>query len=200
MLVAIQKKVSFLLKITFIIIFASGFDVANGLAADPKVNKYEQDIKNLADGTPKEMIKASFKNLIDGGTDAFPKLLLHLNDSEPAEWTFFAEEKAIQRQDGSWEIATPTIGTACFGILQRQIEGFLPKGYRHFYVLTIDNVSTWLDAHKGQTLQELREAAKAEALRRAEKELLKDPDNEFLKTLIIPFLKKAYEEKLKCMT
>jgi hypothetical protein len=177
------------IKIALMAILIFGFWNAAGFAKGREPKNYDQYIKNFSAGTPDEKIKSSLKALDEAGMDAFPSLISALTNIEPAEPNFFQLEEMAILPDGSSKLHSPTIGEACFGILQGQIEGNWPKGFREFYVLTPDNAKAWLEARKGQTLPELRAAASAEALRRSEKQLAEHPDDEFLRNSTVPFLK-----------
>jgi hypothetical protein len=126
--------------------------------------EYEQHIQKLAFGTPREQIEIAQRALESAGTAAYPMLIGHLKDSTPAA-------DCLRVQDVLWDLGHPSIGHVCFGIIQGQIEGHWPKGYRQYYVLTPENIKRWLDAHQGLSLRELRIVAAQESLRRAESEM-----------------------------
>jgi hypothetical protein len=154
---------------------------------------HDQDIQNLAKGTPKETIKASLRALGAAGTAAFPALLANLTNQSPAEAEFFPRDAFTRRPDGSLGPYAPTLGVVCFDIIQGQIEGNWPKGFRRYYVLSPANVKSWLDAHKDLTLMQLRRVSREESLRHAEADLARSPSKELLK-LTVAFLRKEVED------
>ena len=159
-----------------------------GWAADD----YEQHVKNLAAGTPEKDIEASLRALKAAGTAAFPTLIAHFTDAALAEPKFFQREVVVKVNDQIVGLFAPRIGDACFDILQGQIEGNWPKGYRAHYVLSPINAKQWLDAHKGLTLPQLQRASREESLRNAEAAFAKDPSAKYLQG-DIAFLKKEIE-------
>jgi hypothetical protein len=150
---------------------------------------YDQDIQNLAKGSPKETIKASLQALEAAGTAAFPALLANLTNQAPAEPDLSPGDIFTRRPDGSLGPYEPTLGAVCFDLIQGQIEGNWPKGFRYYYVLSSANVKSWLDSHKGLTLMQLRRVSREEALRRAEADLARDPSKELLQ-LTVTYLRK----------
>jgi hypothetical protein len=85
------------------------------------------------------------------------------------------------------------VGEACFHILQYEVEGNWPKGYRRYYVLSEDNAAQWLAAHPGQTIEQLHTATRAESLGQAEAALAKKPEDEFLQGTV-EFLRRDYRD------
>jgi len=148
--------------------------------------EYEQHIQKLAFGTPTEQIEIAISALESAGPAAYPALVGHLKDSTRAADDF-------QTQDVLWDLGHPSIGDVCFDIIQGQVEGRWPKGYRQYYVLTPQNTKRWLDAHKGLSLRELRIAAAQESLRRAESEIRHNTANDFQKGMI-KFLRDNLQE------
>jgi hypothetical protein len=153
---------------------------------------YEPHIKNLAAGSPEKDIKASLRTLEAAGIAAFPTLIAHFSSREPAEPRFFQRQVAERAPDGTFRMHRPTIGEVCFDIVQGQIEGNWPKGFRQYYVLTPINTKEWLDAHSGLKLAQLRRSSLTESLRRAEADLAKDQSAEFFKTAVA-FLREELE-------
>ncbi len=136
--------------------------------------EYEQRIRKFAFGTPSEQIEIAISALESAGPAAYPTLVAHFKDSTRAADRF-------QVQDVLWDLGHPSIGDVCFDIIQGQIEGRWPKGYRQYYVLTPENTKRWLDVHEGLSLRELRIAAARESLRRAESEIRPRTANDYQK-------------------
>src|SRR5262245_25790395 len=129
---------------------------------------YEQHIRHFASNTPPAKVEAALRTLREAGTNSFPALLEHLKDNALAEPRFFTRAVGKLGPDGTFLPATPTIGDACFDLLQDQIEGTWPKGFRDYYVLTPETVGDWLARHSGLSLQQLRVEAAQQSLSRAE--------------------------------
>lgn len=153
-----------------VLAFASTFSVC---AADD-LSGY---VRQFAAGMPERDAVRALRTLTDAGLRAFPTLLAHLNDREPIQ-------ASLNNRDVS---GTPTVGELCFDILQTQIEGNWPKGFREFYVLTPDNAKQWLGDRKGYSLRQLQLSSREESLRRAEAELAADPSD--LTTKAVAFLR-----------
>ncbi|HSE25290.1 MAG TPA: hypothetical protein VLB68_26750 [Pyrinomonadaceae bacterium] len=99
--------------------------------------------------------------LESAGTKAFPALLAHLEDTTKASSTF---QRAVMEIDasGNATLHHPTIGEACFDLIQNQVEGNWPKAYRQYYVLSPGNVVSWWQSRKDKSLPELQiETARA---------------------------------------
>src|SRR4029078_207008 len=94
-------------------------------------------------------------------TRAFPALLAHLEDNTKASSTF---QRAVMEvaASGNATLHHPTIGEACFDLIQSQVEGNWPKAYRQYYVLSPQNVVSWWQSRRDRLLQELKiETARA---------------------------------------
>ncbi len=157
---------------------------------------YEECIQRLKAGTPHEQIVQALDTLNAAGTDAFPSLIAHFSDTTHTEDAFFAREIVDIAPDGTIRPHIPTVGEACFGVFQGQIEGNWPKGYRQYYVLTPENAQQWLDAHPRMTLAQLRVAAAEESLRLAEIDAAKDPQGcAWITGFLREHLRKAREGK-----
>jgi len=154
--------------------------LAPGYAKDD----YERNVKNLAAGTPDGEIMASLHALEAAGLAAFPILIAHFSDRDAAEPGRFQRAIIEIAPDGSKRPHLPTIGEVCFDILQMQIEGSWPKGFREYHVLTPGNTKQWLDARPGFTLAQLRRASLEESLRRAEADLAKNRSDDLLKKTV----------------
>jgi hypothetical protein len=135
--------------------------------------EYERHIRNLSVGTPPQKVRVSRDSLAAAGTDAYPTLIAHFDDRTGAA-------------DSLWgaTLRRPTVGTACFEIIQDQIEGAWPKGFRRFHVLAPDNTRQWLSEHSGLTLDELRLAACRESIARAESARAANPASDLLQNCI----------------
>jgi hypothetical protein len=153
-----------------VLVFASTFSV---YAADD----FSGYVRQLAAGMPERDAVRALRALTDAGVRAFPTLLAHLSDREPIQ-------ASLNNRDVS---GTPTVGELCFDLLQTQIEGNWPKGFREFYILTPDNAEQWLDEHKTQSLRQLQLTSREESLRRAEAESAAHPAD--LTTKAVAFLR-----------
>jgi hypothetical protein len=157
--------------------------VSGGIASALGAEDYHQNVRNLAADTPREKIQVAVKAIKDAGTNAFPVLLAHLQDKKRAEPLFFQGDSA----------RAPTIGDACFDLLQWEIEGAWPKGFRDYYTLTPKNVRNWLAEHSGLSLQQLRVEAAQQSLARAVDDTPKKKDSEWHKKEL-EFLRRNLEE------
>jgi hypothetical protein len=157
--------------------------ISGGVVSCLSAEDYHQLIRNFAANTSRNKIQSAVKAIKDAGTNAFPALLAHLKDKAPAEISFF----------GGDNILPPTIGTACFNLLQGQVEGVWPKGYRDYHTLSPKTVRDWIARNQGLSLQQLRVEAAQQSLARAEADSPKKPDSDFHKR-ILGFLRKNLEE------
>lgn len=167
--------------------------VAVSLQSSGGAEDYELQIRHLASNTPPNTVRAALQVLREAGTNAFPSLLANLDDTTPAERTTFQRAEVRRGRDGKVEIAVPTIGDACFNLLQGQIEGEWPKGYRGYYVLSPKTARDWLAHRRGLTLQQLRIEAAQESLKRAEADSSKPGASDFHKQTL-EFLRKNLDE------
>jgi hypothetical protein len=128
---------------------------------------YESAIASLSENSEPAQVARAIAVLESAGTKAFPALLAHLNDRARASVVF--QNKAIVRFDAKGNVFghDPTIGEVCFDMIQGQVEGNWPKGYREFYVLSPKNVVSWWEARKTKPLKELQLEAAQESLTRA---------------------------------
>jgi len=110
---------------------------------------YEAAIAALASNSDAQRVAKAIATLERAGTKAFPALLAHLNDTTTAFEVFQREV-----QDGN--VPSPTMGDACFDLVQGQIEGNWPKGLRQYYVLSRTNIVSWWYARKEKPLKDLR--------------------------------------------
>lgn len=154
-----------------------------GILSSQGAEDYHQHVRNFAANTPREKIQNSVRAIKDAETNAFPVLLLHLQDTKPAEPLFFQGDS----------VRAPNIGDACFDLLQWQIEGAWPKGFRDYYTLTPKNVRDWLAKHSGLSLQQLRVEAAQESLARAVDDAPKKKDSDWHRKEL-DFLRKNLED------
>ncbi len=101
-------------------------------------------IDNLA-GEEKTAVHAH-DALLAAGPKAFPALLERIDDKIVIETGLFQGATANR----------PTIGHVAFKIIQYQIEGAWPKGFREHYALNEQNVAAWLAKHEGLSITQLR--------------------------------------------
>jgi len=172
-----------LLRAVFVVVLAS---LTSTLGAED----YEQHVRHLAPNTAPDTIREAVRALREAGTNAFPTLLAHLGDKAPAERRIFQRDVL---EHGTFHAATPTIGGVCFDLLQGQIEGNWPKGFRHYYVLTAATARDWLARHRGLSLQQLRIEAARQSLRRAEADTPKTGETRFHKETL-DFLRKNLDD------
>lgn len=124
----------------------------------------EEHVRNLSREASPAATRTSLAALKSAEVDAFPALLDHLNDD-----TIAADSLTEATREPT------TLGRACFSLLREHIEGSWPKSVRGFHVLSPGNARAWLEARRGVTLQEMRSAARKEAIAAAEAELAADP-------------------------
>jgi hypothetical protein len=133
-------------------------------AVHEPIGEFERYIQDLSAGKPPAASHAAWEALSAAGAEAFPALIAHFGD------------RAVAADNVQQATAEPIrVGDACFAILQVQIEGAWPVSIRDFQVLTPHNAASWLAAHRGLTLADLRIAATQESLAQAEAALAKDP-------------------------
>ena len=116
----------------------------------------EAAVQMFAAGTPDRDTVAAIQFVESAGVEAFPALLNHLGDKTEAAQRHFMQESVMRDKDGNWGPFVPTISSACFNIIQNQVEGCWPKLYRQSQVLNRSNVRDWLGQREGRTLGELR--------------------------------------------
>jgi hypothetical protein len=112
---------------------------------------YEAAITAIAANSGAQRVAKAIATLERAGTKAFPALLAHLNDTTTAFEVFQHEV-----QDVYGNVPSPTMGDACFDLVQGQIEGNWPKGLRQYYVLSRTNIVSWWYARKEKSLKDLR--------------------------------------------
>src|SRR5678816_2897069 len=89
--------------------------------------EYERAIQDLAEGKDRQTVKTAIQVLSDAKTQAFPALIKHLSDKTPASVEYFGLRDILcapQTPCPPWQ---PTIGEACFNIIQSEVEGNWPK-------------------------------------------------------------------------
>ena len=125
---------------------------------------YETAIASLSENSDAAQVASAIAVLENSGTKAFPALLAHLNDTARASVAFQRAVMAVDAKGNA--LSHPTIGEACFDLIQKQVEGNWPKGFRQYYVLSPENVVSWWQARKSKPLKELQiETAQASLLK-----------------------------------
>src|SRR6476661_4090033 len=86
--------------------------------------EYERSIQDLAEGTDPKRVKTAIQVLSDAKIQAFPALIKYLSDKTPASIEYFGVRDILCAPQATpcppWQ---PTIGEACFDIIQSEIEG-----------------------------------------------------------------------------
>ena len=130
--------------------------------------EYERAIQDLAEGKDPQTVKTAILVLSDAKTQAFPALIKHLSDKTPASVEYFGLRDILCSPQTipclPWE---PTIGEACFEIIQSEVEGNWPKEYRSHYILTAGNVGEWWESRRAMSLKDLQLDAATTSLERA---------------------------------
>lgn len=119
-------------------------------------DRYETAVKAFASSVPTDKTAAAIDLIKSADIDAFDTLLAHLDDETRASEEHFMRAMVVVDENGNEGPYEPSVGDACFDLLQAQIEGGWPKGFREYYVLNRINIRDWLDQRKGKTLRELR--------------------------------------------
>ena len=135
-----------------------------------------QQIELLASGVPIHKTSSAIKEFESAGLDGFPALTAHLDNPVRAAQHFVSEGLA-RDSNGNPIPYKPSIGTACFELLQGQIEGVWPKGYRSYQVLNPSNIREWLAMRKDKSLQELRLECATNSLNTARRDNNKNPSD-----------------------
>ena len=130
--------------------------------------EYERAIQDLAAGKDLQIVKTAIQVLNDAKTQAFPALIKHLNDKTPASVEYFGLRAILCAPQATpcppWQ---PTIGEACFEIIQSEVEGNWPKAYTIYYTLTAANVGEWWESRRTMSLKDLQLDAATTSLERA---------------------------------
>ncbi len=130
--------------------------------------EHERAIQDLAEGKDPQTVKTAVQLLSDAKTQAFPALIKHLSDKTPASVKYFGlRDKQCVPQTTPCSPWQPTIGEACFEIIQSEVEGNWPKAYRSHYILTAENVGEWWESRKTMSLKDLQLDAATTSLERA---------------------------------
>jgi len=133
--------------------------------------EYERAIQDLAEGTDPKRVETAIQILSDAKIQAFPALIKYLNDKTPASVEYFGLRAVLCAPQSTpcppWQ---PTIGEACFVIIQSEVEGNWPKAYRSHYTLTDVNVREWWESRRTMSLKELQLDAATTSLERARHE------------------------------
>jgi hypothetical protein len=133
----------------------------------PIILDFEVAIKDLEEGKDRQTVRAAVQTLKDAKSRAFPALIKHLSDKTNASFEYFGGRDVQCGPEATpctpWR---PTIGHACFAIIQSQIEGNWPKGYQSYYTLTPENVGEWWESRRTMSLKDLQlETAKSSLAR-----------------------------------
>lgn len=132
--------------------------------------EYERAIQDLAEGKDPQTVEAAIRVLSEAKTQAFPALIKHLSDKTPASVEHFSLRDILCVPGSTpcppWQ---PTIGEACFDILQSEVEGNWPKAFRSHYILTADNVGEWWESRRTMSLKDLQLDAATTSLERAKR-------------------------------
>ena len=131
---------------------------------------YESAVASLAAGHRDATVMAGYKTLEAAGIKAFPVLIAHVKDTAKAVPGHF-EEARIDRHGN---IERPTVGDVCYRLVRHEVEGDWPKRFRHNQVLTEDNVTTWWETHRTNSLHEMRLETARISLARAKRESRED--------------------------
>ena len=116
--------------------------------------EYERAIQDLAESKDRQTVKTAIQVLSDAKTRAFPALIKHLSDTTPASVEYFgARDVQCAPQATPCPPWQPTIGHASFAIIQSEVEGNWPKGYRSYYTLTVANVGEWWESRRTMSLK-----------------------------------------------
>lgn len=146
-----------------------------------------EDVWEFRNGPAIALRARALERLRAAGTDAFPALLAHLDDTRPIPFDLYG---------GDWQSTTGenemSLGMICFELLQTQIEGNWPKAYRGAEILTPANIEQWLAAHEGASLAELRAAAARDELASVERQIAANGASEYLE-----MLRAFFEERVK---
>ena len=130
--------------------------------------EYERAIQDLAEGKDPQTVITAIRVLSDAKTQAFPALIKHLSDKTPASVEFFGLRDILcAPQTTPCPPLQPTIGEACFEIIQSEVEGNWPKAYRSHYTLTTGNVGEWWESRRTMSLKDLQLDAATTSLEHA---------------------------------
>jgi len=121
---------------------------------DPK--SYEKAVASLAEGKDDATIESALDTFEKAGIKAFPVLIAHLNDKALASERHFQREAVDIDAGGHTKLHHPTIGDACFDILQGEVEGNWPKGFRQYNVLERVRLAEWWKKHESKSLHDIR--------------------------------------------
>lgn len=136
--------------------------------ASPITTEYERAIQDMAEGKDLQTVKTAVQVLSDAKTRAFPALIRHLSDKTPSSFRSFGGRDIQCAPEATpctpWR---PTIGEACFDIIQSEVEGDWPKAYRSYYTITAGNVGEWWESRSSMSLKDLQLDAAASSVDRA---------------------------------
>src|SRR5580698_6434108 len=121
-----------------------------------ELKSYEDAVAELAVGNTEERVFGALDTFRAAGTKAFPILIAHTRDTAKAS-SQFQHVVFDVHPDGESTFHAPTIGDACFDIIQSQVEGqWQLKAYDQYHVLSPDTIKPWWESHKTKSLRELR--------------------------------------------
>ena len=144
-------------------------------------NAYDSAIDSFALGTSISETNDAVLLIETAGVDAFSALIARLDDESDACDRLLGDVAFIG--EGPHKPHHPSIGEACFQILQSQIEGVWPKVFREFHVLTRSNIREWLEQRKSSTLNELQVECAKMSLDSAQRKHEQNP-TEWTKTCV----------------
>lgn len=131
--------------------------------------EYEQAIQDLAEGKDEKTVLGAVQLLSRAKTQAFPALIKHVSDKTPASYDVFGIRDILCLHEKTpCPPSPPSIGEACFEIIQTEVEGNWPKAYRTHYILTAENVGEWWESRRTMSLKDLQLDAAKTSLERAQ--------------------------------
>ena len=137
----------------------------------------DQLISQLASDDESEA-SGAYVTLQERGVDAFPALISRLDDETNANYDAFQNPLLMSKTERGWVTYKPKVGDVAFLMIQRQIEGTWPKGFRHHYAITSATARSWLTKHEGLALEKLQLLATTKSLSTLAEEIAQDGLNE----------------------
>src|SRR5689334_9016330 len=109
--------------------------------------EYVRAIQDLAEGKDSDTVNRAILAVLYAKTDAFPALIKHVSNTTPSSYEYFGLRDILcVHEKTPCPPGPPTIGEACFEIIQSEVEGNWPKAYRSYYTLTAGNVGEWWES------------------------------------------------------
>ncbi|WP_148618747.1 hypothetical protein [Mariniblastus fucicola] len=170
-----------MIRIQLLVTFLLGLAIGCNEKSTSQAEVYDSAIDALALGTQDGTTGDAVRLLESAGVDAFPALLARLDDDSDACDRFMHAVGSFG--DGPHEPYHPSIGRACFDLIQGQAEGVWPKGFRQYHVLNNSNIREWIGQRKGKTLHEMRVECANYSLNSAKQKHEQDP-TEWTKTCV----------------